>query len=405
MKVLFLFNVFVVATLAIGSDTVCYPDLGCFDKGKPFYDLPDRPISYLPDNREDVRTRFFLNTRSNPVSYDELSTADLSTISGSHFNPGVETKFISHGYMENGLVWWIEDMATEFLNAGDYNVIRVDWGKGSTATYGQATANTRIVGAEISFLIDKLKELYGYTADKVHIIGHSLGSHVAGYAGERQTNPKLARITGMDPAGPYFEGTDIIVRLDPSDASFVDAIHTDTDPFYTIGCGIFEPVGHMDFYANGGTDQPGCDQSLIANIRTSGGIYDGGVQYVACNHVRSYEYFTESINSRCKFTSFECTQYGQDDDGYEDYRNGKCYDNKGVQMGFHSIDSKPPAGVTNVMYFSNTRDEYEYCGKIYAILNIFFQPIYNINNTIYQLCCIYPILNHALCDPYYRQVP
>ncbi|XP_033111044.1 inactive pancreatic lipase-related protein 1-like [Anneissia japonica] len=267
--------------------------------------------------------------------------------------------------MENGLVGWMEDMMTEFINNGDYNVIRVDWGKGSTATYGQATANTRIVGAEISFLIDKFKELYGYTADKVHIIGHSLGSHVAGYAGERQTKPKLGRITGMDPAGPYFEDTDIIVRLDPSDATFVDAIHTDTDPIYNIGYGIFMQVGHMDFYVNGGTDQPGCDQGLVGNIITSGGIYDGGVQYVACNHVRSYEYFTESINSKCKFTSYDCTNYGQGEKGYEAYKNGQCFDNNGVEMGFHSIDSWSMSSASDTVYFVNTKDSSPYCGLQY----------------------------------------
>lgn len=36
---------------------------------------------------------------------------------------------------------------------------------------------------------------------------------------------------GLDPAEPYFEGTDATVRLDTSDAAFVDVIHTDGLPF------------------------------------------------------------------------------------------------------------------------------------------------------------------------------
>jgi hypothetical protein len=37
------------------------------------------------------------------------------------------------------------------------------------------------------------------------------------------------KILGLDPAGWYFRGMPTFVRLDPSDAQFVDVIHTDGD--------------------------------------------------------------------------------------------------------------------------------------------------------------------------------
>lgn len=74
------------------------------------------------------------------------------------------------------------------------NVIVVDWQTGAKGpNYFQAAANTRVVGADIATLILTAQSL-GAAASSFHIIGHSLGSHIAGYAGEKVHG--MGRITG-----------------------------------------------------------------------------------------------------------------------------------------------------------------------------------------------------------------
>ncbi len=52
----------------------------------------------------------------------------------------------------------------------------------------------------------------------------------------------------MDPAGPYYENTDPKVRLDPTDALFVDVIHTDGSHNLLLGLGIIEFLQKINFY-------------------------------------------------------------------------------------------------------------------------------------------------------------
>lgn len=151
-------------------------------------------------------------------------------------------------------------MRNELLKHSDYNVIIVDWAGGSLPLYTQATANTRLVGLEIAHLITHLQASqrprnsskrrlispwnnresfipqtnYGLDLSDVHIIGHSLGAHTAGYAGEKLAG-RISRITGLDPAEPYFQGMPNHLRLDPSDAQLVDVIHTDGKNIFFLG--------------------------------------------------------------------------------------------------------------------------------------------------------------------------
>lgn len=75
-----------------------------------------------------------------------------------------------------------------------------------------------MVGLEIAFLIKQLQQDHELRPEDVHLIGHSLGAHTAGYAAERI--PGIGRITGLDPAEPYFQGMGPQVRLDPSGEIF-----------------------------------------------------------------------------------------------------------------------------------------------------------------------------------------
>jgi hypothetical protein len=68
----------------------------------------------------------------------------------------------------------------------------------------------------------------------------------------------MARISGLDPAGPFFVSKNNVVRLDQSDAKFIDVIHSNADIAFGVGLGSGEPSGHVDVFANGGQHQPGC---------------------------------------------------------------------------------------------------------------------------------------------------
>jgi len=60
-------------------------------------------------------------------------------------------------------------------------------------------------------------------------------------------------VLGLDPAGPLFDDKNPALRLDPTDANCVDVIHTNAGIF-----GTALSSGHIDFFPNGGTKQPGC---------------------------------------------------------------------------------------------------------------------------------------------------
>ncbi|KAJ7383384.1 hypothetical protein OS493_028466 [Desmophyllum pertusum] len=228
---------------------VCYGKYGCFSKAEPFNNLALLPLPPLV-----ISPAFRLYTRSNTGQPQFINDYELTKLQNSNFNGSKKTVFVAHGYIEIKPKW-MERIKDGLLRNVDCNVILVDWYRGSLPPYVEAAGNTRLVGAMIAELIKFLISQTQSSVDLYHVVGFSLGAHIAGYAGSRlkQNGLTLGRITGLDPAGPLFSTTDPAVRLDPSDARFVDIIHTDADRF-----GLYQTSGHIDFYPNGGLDQVGC---------------------------------------------------------------------------------------------------------------------------------------------------
>ncbi|GFY45313.1 pancreatic lipase-related protein 2, partial [Trichonephila inaurata madagascariensis] len=169
-------------------------NIGCFKTGPPFFHPVHRPVSVLPQDRDVLATAFLLYTRKNNQLFQFLRAGDIASVLESNFLLETETKIIIPGWFDNLKVsTWMLDMKDALLNYRDCNVIIVDWSKANGIPFAQAVANTRVVGAEVALLVNFLQDTFGVSPESCHIIGHSLGTEIAGYAGERIN--RLGRIT------------------------------------------------------------------------------------------------------------------------------------------------------------------------------------------------------------------
>jgi pancreatic lipase-related protein 1 len=290
--------------------SVCYLEGGdhwCFHNNYPFDNMP------LPESPFVINPSMTLFTREN--KYDGMSVLNFDndkvtiTLSSSWtFDPKKMTVFVTHGYTQGGNTGWLHNLKDAVLEWGDVNCIIVGWFHGSMRLfYPQAASNTQIVGALIADVSNEAMTM-GAKGDDMWCVGHSLGAHLCGHGG-RRADQKWGRITGMDPAGPWYEGRDTLSNgLAPECATFVDAWHTHGQPSVITNTGTFEPRGHVDFYPNGGGNQPGCVIDVYDdkdnNTTDNQSIWPEYDWTLVCSHQRATALFEESLkNTGCQMTS------------------------------------------------------------------------------------------------------
>ncbi|KAM6916563.1 inactive pancreatic lipase-related protein 1-like [Xenentodon cancila] len=324
---------------------VCFDGLGCFNDFPPWGGTPERPASAVPWHPDEIGTRFLLFTQKNRY-YQEIKPDQ--SIGISNYGGRRKTRFVIPGYLVKGDEDWPQSMCKAVVQKENVNCIAIEWKKGVKTRFVQAVHNARVVAAQVAYMITFLMGQYNQNAERFHIIGHCVGAHAAGEAGSRI--PGLARISGLDPTEPYFQGTNASVRLDTSDATFVDVIHTDGLPFSSkLGLGMTESVGHINFYPNGGELMPGCSANKGRPTELDS-IWEGTSDFDPCNHVRAYEYYTESVGKPQGFAGFPCS----DEDSFAAGKCFPCADSKCPLMGHRADEFVPTDGISKTKYFLNT---------------------------------------------------
>ncbi|KAK2582798.1 hypothetical protein KPH14_005058 [Odynerus spinipes] len=379
---------------------ICYGPIGCF--GNPQSHIPSkRP----PEHPDVIQTKFYLYTRANRKTPDIIQYADQSeSLLHSGFNISNELKVVVHGFKGSGSDYGLIRGINAFLDLGDVNVLVLDWTRGAGTNYAAAVANTELVGRQLALVLLDAFNL-GINPMNVHVTGFSLGAHVAGCTSEmlKKWGLLLGRITGLDPASPFFRHhlfREKSRKLDATDARLVDIIHTDGSEYFTDGFGLLKPIGHVDFFPNGGKEQPGCfdvkNSVVVSHLKEE--LLD---KQIACSHLRAWELYVESIltqSQKCKFIAWPCPR------GISSYTKGTCFPMESVgwsqEMGYGA--DKGPLGT----YFLATRNEPPFCGHPLRLAvmtakdapktmgTLLFKIFQNNSTAIYKINCLLPKLHN-----------
>lgn len=201
-------------------------------------------------------------------------------------DPKKPTIVYIHGFTENAEAATIRVITQAYLKKGDVNILIIDWGRVAISpNYAGVVQQVPAVGNTVAQVLKNLADVINLNT--VHIIGHSLGAHVAGFAGRllNQTGTVVPRITGLDVAYPLWYPS--ACHIKPSDAKVVVALHTNS-----AYLGTKFSTGTIDFFANKNQQyqQPGCTGLLL----------------IDCSHQRSVWFFAESINHPKAFPSQKC---------------------------------------------------------------------------------------------------
>ena len=137
----------------------------------------------------------YFSRRRNPTQPQILELGNTAQLIGSNFNIELPTKIYAHGWLDSPAA---QDYAVRnsYLRHEDCNFFAVDWSVLAQGSYSFVARNSVPIAGEFTgAFIDNLVD-FGAPLDSLHLVGFSMGAHVAGIAGNRSTKGTIHRVTG-----------------------------------------------------------------------------------------------------------------------------------------------------------------------------------------------------------------
>lgn len=283
-------------------------------------------VLYSPQTRQDVN---IVQRKS------DWQAADVDKLAKAGFDPNKPTLLYTHGFTQAvARSFWLKEIRERYNELTDrgstadqeqvpFNLMFFDWSDYNARNYAQTASYVPYLGKVLASYLEQMNKRLGYPMSKMHIISYSLSTHISGVAGRKLAakNLPLAQITALDPTGVCFQSdsSDFSKKytLKPSDAKLVVAKHYDM-----FRLGSQRPVGGVDIFVNGGSDQPAMLPRKINGIQILGSA--GGFT----SHTRASEHESEAFDDTCHEMAYACRSYRSflaGECGDCGKRNDKCW--------------------------------------------------------------------------------
>ncbi|XP_011052769.1 PREDICTED: lipase member H-like [Acromyrmex echinatior] len=228
-----------------------------------------------------------------------------------------ETTVFIHGHHRNNKTLIYQDIILAYCSQNNSVIAILDWSylinRDLILLSTQIEQIAQITASTFNSLNDK-----GYEIAKWHLIGHSMGVHIAACIGT-YSNFTFSHITGLDPAAViFYNGFYKGCEMNPTVAHFTDAFYTNRGALSTE-----QNVGNLNIYANSGTaPQPGC----YSNTSSLMDIHD-------CSHVKAIQWYANAVRNETKYLATKC------EDCMLFLRYQYCQENDQIYFGPH-VDKK-----------------------------------------------------------------
>ncbi|KAL4716380.1 hypothetical protein ACJJTC_006742 [Scirpophaga incertulas] len=279
-----------------------------------------------------AKLRFFSRSTDDFLELSLETAHDV--FKSSWYNSSRNTVIFAHGFTGYPEGPAVSAVINSYLDRGDSNVVLLNWKEMAASIYPNiansylrwAAPNARKLGAIFAETLSNMSAA-GFDLNKTHLVGHSLGAHIFGIAGNTllQRGVILPWITGLDPAGVGFESRPPAGRLNANSADFVSVIHTDPSKY-----GFKRQLGTVDFWPNYRINrpvlQPGCDNRTFAAFSKED----------LCSHNRCWELLIDAMKH-------PGTIIGSYAKNYRKWKNNSQQDREVIvlELGVHDIKAVP----------------------------------------------------------------